>query len=227
MRAGSNERVLGWWLIVPLVTLPVGALYGETVALAALLGSVLAVVVLVRLRERTPRVRAAKLAEREYKRRYRLYELSEYQPEAAAALEKPGAPEVIMLFSGIGLPHGTRHFVRVDLGEEDRLQVRRALQPLDWMRAEDPAAELFRYDGPLSGENSARARRLLASLTAELLDPPNHFVFDGYPCTAVVLRRGAEPMWTKLNMANLPAQLNDHPSAKLLRMFMELEAELA
>lgn len=226
MRAGSNERVLGLWLIVPLVTLPVAILYGESAALAALLGSIAACAVLLRLGERAPRGRAAKLAEREYRRRYRLYELSEYEPEASAALQKPDAPEVVMLFSGIGLPEGTRHFVRVDLGERSRLQIRRALMPLDWMRADDPAAHLFRYDGPLSEEDIARVRRMLATLTAELVVPPNRMVFDGYPCAAVVLRRGAEPIWTNLDMANLPAELYQHPSAKLLRMFIELEAQV-
>jgi hypothetical protein len=226
MRAATNDRSWAIWLIVPLATMPAGAIYGEAVALAVLVASVALCVLLFRLRERLPYARAAKQAEREYKRRFRLYELTDYEAEALASLEKPGAPEVILLFSGDGLPEGTHHFVRVDLGDEPRLQIRRALPPQDWLKVEDPEAQLFRYDGPLSDEHISRVRRLLATFTADLLVPPSHFVLEGFPCSAVVLRRGAQPMWTTLNMSNLPAELYQHPSAKLLRMFMELEAEV-
>jgi hypothetical protein len=97
--------------------------------------------------------------------------------------------------------------------------------PQDWMQADDPQSKLFRYDAPLSEENVSRIKRVLATLTAELLVPPNRFVLDGFPCAAAVFRRGAAPLWTSMNMAGLPPELYQHPSAKLLRLFMELEAE--
>jgi hypothetical protein len=227
MRARTNDGwSLGVWLIVPVATVSVAIAFGESAALAALLGSIGVSVVLLRLRKQLPRIREAELAEREYRRRYRLYELSDYEAEAVASLEKPGAPDTVLLFSGMGLPHGVHHFVRVDLGENPRLQVRRAPMPLDWMQSEDPAAQLFRYDAPLSDENVSRVKHLLATLTAELLVPPNRFGIDGFPCEAGVFRRGATPIWTNLNMASLPPELYQHPSARLLRLFLELEAEV-
>jgi hypothetical protein len=226
MRARANDGwALALWLIVPFATIPAGAMYGESVALAALLGSFGACVVLVRARKRQPRIRDAELAEREYRRRFRLYELSDFEAEAVAALEKPGAPDTVLLFSGMGLPHGMHHFVRMDLGDQPRLQIRRAPMPQDWIQAEDPEKKLFRYDGPLSDADVSRIKRVLAMLTSELLVPPNRFVIDGFPCSAAVFRRGATPLWTSLNMAGLPPQLYQHPSAKLLRLFIELEAE--
>jgi hypothetical protein len=227
MRAGKNDGSLALWLLVPLATLPVGIVYGESAALVAVLGSLALCVLLLRIRDRLPRQRAARLAEREYKRRFRLYELSDYEAEAVASLAKPGAPEVVMLFSGHGLPHGIHHFVRIDLGEQPRLQVRRAPLPIDAVAGDKPEAQLFRYDQPLSAAQASQAEDLLATLTPEVLAPPNRFVFDGFPCSAVVLRRGAEPMWTELDMAGLPAELYEHPSARLLRLFIELEAEIS
>jgi hypothetical protein len=118
-----------------------------------------------------------------------------------------------------------RHFVRIDLGDQPRLQIRRAPMPQDFLQAADPASQLFRYDAPLADENVSRVKRVLATVTAEVLVPPNRFVIDGFPCSAAVFRRGAAPLWTNLNMAGLPPELYQHPSAKLLRLFMELEAE--
>jgi hypothetical protein len=214
------------WLLVPLVTVPVAIAFGESAALGALLGSIAVSVVLLRFTKQLPRIREADDAEREYRRRYRLYELSDYESEAVASLQKPGAPDAVLLFSGMGLPHGVHHFVRVDLGERPRLQIRRAPMPLEWMQAEDPVAQLFRYDAPLSDENVSRVKHLLATLTAELLAPPSRFGLDGFPCEAGVFRRGAAPIWTNLNMASLPPELYQHPSARLLRLFLELEAEV-
>jgi hypothetical protein len=226
MRARANDGwSLGVWLLVPGATIPAGALYGESAALAALLVSIGVCVVLLRMRQGLPTIRDAALAEREYRRRFRLYELSDFEAEALASLEKPGAPDTVLLFSGMGLPHGVHHFVRIDLGDQPKLQIRRAPMPQDWVQADDPASALFRYDAPLSDENVSRVKRVLATVTAELLAPPNRFVIDGYPCSAAVFRRGAAPLWTNLNMAGLPPELYQHPSARLLRLFIELEAD--
>jgi hypothetical protein len=226
MRARAND---GWslavWLIVPIATVSASIAFGESGALGALLGSIAVTVVLLRLRKRVPRMRGAEFAEREYRRRYRLFELSDYEAEALAALEKPGAPNTVLLFSGMGQPHGVHHFIRIDLGERPRLQIRRAPMPLDLIQAENPAASLFRYDAALSDENVARVKQVVSTLTAELSVPPTRFVMDGFPCEAGVFRRGATPIWTTLNMANLPPELYQHPSARLLRLFLELEAE--
>lgn len=228
MRARAND---GWslavWLIVPVATMASAIAFGETAAAIALLGSLVSSIVLVSARKRLPRIREAALAEREYRRRYRLYELTDYEAEAVAALDKPDAPDTVLLFRGVGLPHGVHHFVRIDVGDQPRLQVRRALMPADWMRADDPSSQLFRYDAALSAENVSRVKHVLATLTAELAAPPNRFVIDGFPCEAGVFRRGAAPLWTSLNMAGLPPELYQHPSARLMRLFLELEAEVS
>lgn len=228
MCARTND---GWslaiWLIIPIATVSVAIAFGESAALAALAGSIGVSILLVRSSKRLRRIREAELAEREYRRRYRLYELTDYEAEVLAALEKPGAPDAVLLFSGKGMPQGMHHFLRIDLGEHPRLQIRRAPMPLDWMHAEAPGAQLFRYDAPLSDEDVSRVKHLLTTLTAELLVPPNRFVTDGFPCEAGVFRRGATPIWTNLNMANLPQELRQHPSARLLRLFLELEAEVS
>lgn len=227
IRAARNDGWVSVWLLVPLVTIPLGAMYGESAALAGVAASILVCAVLLRLRDRLPRHRAAKQAEREYERRFRLHELSAYETEARALLAKPDAPDVVMLFSGHGVPAGIHHFVRLDLGRESRLQVCRAPLLSDVLEVEDPATQLFRYDEPLTAEHETRVRELLFTLTPELLRPPHRFVFDGFPCTAVVLRARREPMWTDLDMAGLPAELYEHPSARLLRLFLELEAEVS
>jgi hypothetical protein len=227
MRAGRNDGSVALWLLVPLVTVPVGIKFGEQAALVAVLGSLALCVLLLRIRDRMPRQQASRLAEREYKRRFRLFEVSDYEAEAVASLRKPGAPEVIMLFSGDGLPHGIHHFVRIDLGDEPRLQIRRAPLPGDVLEAETPESQLFRFDQPLSAAQEERVIELLATLTPEVLVPPNRFTFDGFPCSAVILRRGRDPLFTELNMAELPSELYEHPSAKLLRLFIELEAEVS
>lgn len=228
MRNRAND---GWslavWLIVPIATISCAIAFGETAAAIALLGSLVLSVVLLRVRKRRPAIRDAELAEREYRRRYRLFELGDYEAEAVAALAKPGAPDTVLLFRGVGLPHGVHHFVRIDVGDQPRLQVRRALMPADWLQAEDPVASLFRYDGALSDENVSRVKHVLATLTAELAAPPNRFVVDGFPCEAGVFRRGAAPLWTSLNMAGLPPELYQHPTARLLRVFLEFEAEVS
>jgi hypothetical protein len=227
MRAGKNDSSVTLWLLVPLLTIPVGAAYGEKAALVALFASLALCVLLLRVRDRLPRLQAARLAEREYKRRFRLYDLEDYETEAIASLDKPGAPEVVMLFAGQGLPQGTHHFVRIDLGDTPRLQVRRAPQPFEALQEETPETKLFRYDQPLSAAQENRARELVITLTPENLVPPSHAVFDGFPCTAVVLRRGHEPMWTELNMAELPPEISDVPAARFLRLFIELEEEVS
>jgi hypothetical protein len=227
MRAGKSDSSVFVWLLVPLATIPFAAAYGEKGALAALFGSLGLCVFLLQLRDAMPRFQAARLAEREYKRRFRLYDLQDYEAEALAALDEPGAPEIMLLFEGQGLPHGVHHFVRIDLGEEPRLQVRRALLPFDVLQQEDAATKLFRYDRPLSAAQAQRARQLVAGLTAEQLAPPPHAVLDGFPCKAGLLRRGQEPIWTELDMAAAPPELSEHPSACFLRLFIELEAEVS
>jgi hypothetical protein len=228
MRAGKDDSTVYLWLIVPLATLPAAAAYGERGALIALLGSLaLCVLLLLQLREYVPRFRAARSAEREYMRRFRLYDLEAYEVEALASLDKPDAPEVILLFAGRGLPHGVHHFVRVDLGDRPRLQVRRAALPFEVLQTEDAAMKLFRYDQPLSAAQEHRARQLVTALTAENLAPPRHSVLDGFPCKAGVLRPAHEPIWTELNMAGLSPELSGHPVACFLRLFIELEAEVS
>lgn len=228
MRAGKNDSGVLAWLLVPLATIPVAALYGEKAALVALFGSLALCVLLLQLRDYfMPRFQAGRLAEREYKRRYRLYDLQDYETEALAALDKPDAPEVILLFEGRALPHGLHHFVRIDLGAKPRLQVRRAPLPFDVLQEEDSATRLFRYDRPLSAAQEQRARQVIAALTPEQLVPPRHNVLDGFPCKAALLRRADEPIWTELNMAGLPREIDAHPTARFLRLFIELETEVS
>lgn len=226
MRAVAGDSSAAVWLLVPLASIGAGILYGEAVALGALVGSFALCALVLRLRERVPRIRRARLAEREYRRRFRLHELRDYEDEAIASLAKPGAPEVVLLFSGTGLPHGMHHFVRVDLGERPRLQIRRTPLPVDLLHADNPAARLFRYDQPLSAEQTARVQRVVSALTPELGAPTESAVRDGFPCAALVLRRGAEPLWTKQNLASLSPH-DPHPIAQLLRMFLELEREVS
>jgi hypothetical protein len=80
---------------------------------------------------------------------------------------------------------------------------------------------------PRAARNVSRVKHVLATLTAELSAPPNRFANDGFPCEAGVFRRGAMPLWTSLNMAGLPPELYQHPSARLMRLFLELEAEVS
>lgn len=226
MLAGRNDSTVALWLVVPALTIPVGVVYGEKGALVALFASLALCVLLLRVRDRLPKLQTARQAELEYKRRFRLHDLQKYEAEAVASLEKPDAPEVVMLFAGQGLPHGMHHFVRIDLGDAPRLQVRRAPLPHEVLQAEDVDNRLFRYDQPLTAAQEQKARDLLPVLTpANLASPPSHFVFDGFPCTAVLLRRGYEPIWTELNMGGLPPELREVPAARFMRLFIDLEAE--
>jgi hypothetical protein len=226
MCAAKTESSSYLWLLVPLATIPVGAIYGEKAALVAVLGSVALCVLLMQLRDYLPRFQAARLAEREYKRRYRLYDIEDYEAEALVALDKPNAPDVMLLFAGRSLPDGVNHFVRIDLGDAPRLQIRRAPLPSDVLQDETAETKLFRYDRPLSAAQDQRARQLIATLTADNLSPPNHTILDGFPCKAAILRRAHEPIWTELNMAALPAEISAHPAAHFLQLFIDLEAEV-
>jgi hypothetical protein len=113
------------------------------------------------------------------------------------------------------------------LGDTPRLQIRRAPLPLEILQTENTETRLFRYDRPLSAAQERKARDLVVTLTPEQLVPPNHAVFDGFPCTAVMLRRGHEPMWTELNMAGLPREISELPAARFMRLFIDLEEEVS
>ena len=86
---------------------------------------------------------------------------------------------------------------------------------------------MVKVDGALATAAADRVRALLRELTPEALIAPAHFVRDGFPCSAVVLRKGAEPLRATLNLAGLPRELREHPCARLLGLMLDLEAEVS
>ncbi len=213
--------------LAPLVGAGLGSAWGSVgTALGALAALALCASIL-RLRERLPRVRSAREAERELAARFALSPLEQHEAEARAALEASGAPEAVLLFRAVALPHGGHRFIRIDLADASRIRVRSMPFLRDLASVDAPETRMLKVDRPLPAAAGERVRAQLRELTPGALVAPAHFVKDGFPCSAVVLRRGAEPLRATLNLAGLPQELKAHPCARLLGLMLELEAEVS
>jgi hypothetical protein len=215
------------WLIAPPLGASLGFFWGRGGAVLGMLGALALCALILRLRQLLPAVRERKRAARELELRFDLAPLEQHEANACAALEQPGAPEAVLLFEGRALPHGGHRFIRIDLAAESTIRVRSTPFLHDLARVEEPQRRMLKIDGPLSAVGAERVRALLRELTPEALIGPRHFVRDGFPCAAVVLRRGAEPLRASLNLAGLPAELKANPCVRLLELMLELEAEVA
>ena len=179
-----------------------------------------------RIRARSPRRRLAKAAEMALEQRFCTGSIERYVPAAEAALSADPSLRVVLLFSGTGLPHGGKRFIRIELGEPSRIALRSMPFLHDLEDSPDPAARLFRADLPLSAASAERVQALLDALDPAHLDPPPHFVYDGFPCSLIVLRRDAESLRVDLNLHGLSAEQRQHPSTRLLCHMLDLEDEL-
>ena len=224
IQAGRDDVGCYVWLVAPVIAAVVcGLLWGGPAAIGALIASYFLCQGFWRWRKRLPRIRAGELARAELQRRYRIAGVSSYEAEAVAELARDGGPEAVLLFSSRGLPHGGHSFIRIELALEARAQIWLAPLPFDLEHGADPVARLYHRELQLTAAAATRWRELIAALTPAALVPPGHFVRDGLPCEAVVLRRNAPTLRAKLNMAGLPQVLRAHPCAHLLQSFLELE----
>jgi hypothetical protein len=85
---------------------------------------------------------------------------------------------------------------------------------------------MVQREAPLSAAQVERVRALVAALAGETLAPLASFVVDGFPCQASLLQQGGVELHGSANLAGLPDQLKQHPSVRLIELFLELEAEL-
>jgi len=226
-RAGDDSFGCFLWLLAPLASMSLGFVYGVAVACLGFVVVLALCALVARLRQLLPRVRKGRLAQREFELRFGLTALEHYEAEARSALERPASLEAVLLFQGTSLPHGGHRFIRIELAAESSIQIRSTPFLRDLWNVAEPGARMLKLDTPLSAAAADRVRELLRELTAEQLIAPSHFVYDGFPCAAVVLLRAAEPLRTQMNLAGIPSELRGHPSVRLLTLVLELEAEVS
>lgn len=176
-----------------------------------------------RIRARSPRRQQAKLAEQALAQRYCTMPIERYLPAAQAALRDDPALQAVLLLSGTGLPHGGRHFIRVELGASSRVRLRTLPFLHDLRDAADPAERMLSRDLPLTAASVERLHALLDALDPLKLAPPTAPVHDGFPCSALVIRRAGEPLRIDVNLSGLDGEQQKHPSAQLLLCLLELE----
>jgi hypothetical protein len=217
---------LGCWLW--LAPLPLGTLLAVTLdpGVAALgfcvtLGTAW---LSARIRARSPRRRLAELAKQMLAQRFCTDPIEHYEPAARAALRDDPALQTVLLFSGRALPHGGWRFIRIELGQSSRIALRSL--PFDLGDIPRETAGMFRCTLPLRAASAARVQALIAEIDPARPEPPAEFVYDGFPCSALVLRRDAEPLRIDVNLGGLTREQRAHPSARLLHCILDLEDEV-
>jgi hypothetical protein len=178
-----------------------------------------------RVRSHTPALLKARAAEREFQRRFGS-ELEQDLAEARAQLRAHAEIELLGLFRGSVLPHGGLRSMRLEISAQPVLLVCASPALSELQRVGDGSLEMVRRQAPLSAAQVERVRALIALLKAETLAPLASFVVDGFPCQASFLQQGGVELHASANLAGLPDQLKQHPSVRLIELFLELEAEL-
>ena len=209
-----------------LVTLLCGLLWGVRAGLSVLVVTAGLVVVFQRLRSYTPALRKARAAEHEFQRRFGGEPIEQDLAHARAQLTASAEIELIGLFRGRVLPHGSLRSMRLEISPRPVLLVRACPALSELQRGGVSSLEMTRREAPLSAAQVERVRALVAALKAETLAPLASFVVDGFPCQASLLQQGGVELHGSANLAGLPDQLKQHPSVRLIELFLELEAEL-
>jgi hypothetical protein len=209
-----------------LVSLSLAVWLGPWSGLAALVCSMGLVALGLRVRANTPARRRAHAAERELGRRYSWEPLSEHLPEARAQLAADPGLAVLALFRGRMLPHGGVRSMRLEIGAQPKLQLRSCPMLDELQRGTLGSAAIVNTELPLTAAQVEHLGVVLRELSSAPLEPLASFVIDGFPCEASVLQRGAAELHTSVNLAGLPEQLKQHPSVRLIELFLDLEAEV-
>jgi hypothetical protein len=215
------------WLLVPAVTLSTGVLYGAPIALLSSVAAAFACRFIDQLRERTPSVRRARLAEHEF---YLRYGVASFERVAAEARERLASARAVIVLEAVGLPHGRHDTILVELGEEARIALHSTPQLADLL-ADFAAkrAQIARLDQPLAEAAAAQLEALILQLTAaddgELSEVMAVGV-DGVPSKLLVLRRGEPEFEARLDMlSDQPAETSSG-AFRLAKRLLELQAEL-
>lgn len=203
--------------------------FGARIGLLVLLVGLVLVWVVQRVRAGTAHVQRARAAEQELGRRFGAEPLARRLPEARAHIERNSDIEILGLFRGVVLPHGGLRFLRVEIGAQPKLLVRSSPALSELQRGTHSTLELVRRELPLSAAQVERLRALVRELSTEPPVQLASFVEHGFPCEASVLVRGdagTVELHASANISGLPQQLAQHPSVRLLELFLDFEAEL-
>jgi hypothetical protein len=174
----------------------------------------------------THSVQRARAAERELRRRFGAQPLAERLDQVRAQLAADTDLQVVGLFRGTVLPHGGLRSIRFELRAQPQLHVSRSPGLAELQRGVASSLEILRRDLPLPAAQVERVRAVLRELGAHPPTPLASFVSDGFVCEASVLQRDGAELHASVNLAGLPDQLKQHPSVRLVELFLDLEAEL-
>lgn len=202
---------------------------GARIGLVVLAVGLLLVWLIQRVRASTAHVQRARAAEQEFGRRFGAEPLARRLPEARAQLERNCDIEMLGLFRGVAQPHGGLRFLRVEIGPQPKLLVRSSPALSELQRGVHNTLELVHREVPLSAAQVERLRALVRELAAQPPVQLASFVKHGFPCEASVLARGDSgtlELHASANLSGLPQQLAQHPSVRLLELFLDFEAEL-
>jgi hypothetical protein len=182
-----------------------------------------------RLRAGSAHLQRARAAAHEFGRRFGAEPLARSLPEARAHIARNSDIEILGLFRGVVLPHGGLRFLRVELGAQPKLRVRSSPALSELQRGTRSTLELMDRELPLSAAQVERLRALVRELAEHPPVQLASFVQHGFPCEASVLARsetGLVELHASANISGLPDQLAQHPSVRLLELFLDFEAEL-
>jgi hypothetical protein len=211
------------WLVAFTLPVPIGLVFNAAWALLSFGVAVMACRLLAWRRERNPRMRRARQAEAEFARRFGEPALERALVDARALLATDRNIEAVVCLHGCGLPHGGPQLVGVDLGSmETTIRVHAAPWLADLWQHPERVPRIRREVGPLTLAAAERLRACVAAIGTDQGAPEDSFVKDGFPCTAVLLKRGAEPQRWQLNMSGLSPEQASHPVAQLIASLLEL-----
>jgi hypothetical protein len=219
------------WLIVPVVTVLAALTLGAIAAVVACIVAIAACKVALYLHERSRAVARGQLAKREFCSRYHIGALTLDETAAVTQLAQDSSIESVLLFRAWALPHGGHRFIRIDLGDRNRIAV--YITPFlgDLQQSASPLTRMAKLELPLSHAQVERLRAAYAGLTVVEREQQRAQFFDaapldGLPSDVVVLRRG-EPVWrASMNFRGIASLHKLSPSERLVSEVLEIEAEI-
>ncbi|MEY4583199.1 MAG: hypothetical protein RL701_7902, partial [Pseudomonadota bacterium] len=166
------------WMIVPLVTALAALTLGAVAALVCCIVAIAGCKIALYYHERSRAVARGQLAKREFCSRYHIGALTLDETAAVTQLAQDHAIESVLLFRAWALPHGGHRFIRVDLGEQNRIAV--YITPFlgDLQRSASALSRMAKLDLPLSHAQAARLQAAYAALTSAEREQQRAHVFD-------------------------------------------------
>lgn len=222
LNAGSGCLV---WLLVPVVTLSTGILYGAPVAFASSIVAAFACRGFDQLRERRPAVRRARFAEQEFSERYGV---ASFERVAEEARERLAWARAVIVLEAVGLPHGRHEVILVELGDEPRVALHSTPELPDLLADfAAKSAQIARLDQPLAAATAAELEGLRLQLTAaEKADVFLTLGVDGVPARLLVLSTREPDFEAQLDMSSDSQDETARAPFRLAKRLLELQLEL-